>query len=146
MNSESYDLGLLAGDIIISKFLPTLETDMLRTNNIIKITNEKELSECRRLEKILDNSYKFNGGDGNSKEHHKNWIGYVYELAEKYLPEKLECRIPKVNPTNMEDFKEGLYWSLWDSDLSWYFPEDDFFIPNNEYAWCSVIILTRRIK
>lgn len=46
----------------------------------------------------------------------------------------------------MKEFKEGLYDRLWDSDLSWYFPEDDFFTPNVEYAWCSVIILTRRIK
>ena len=142
LTDESYDLGQLAGEIIELKYLPTLETDMIKTHNVVKVDDD-ELIENKRLQDILDNTYKFNGGSGDSKAAHKDWITHVYVLAEKHLPKKLECRITKVDPKNMVSFKEGLKDYLWNTDLSWYMPEDDFFQPNIKYAWCSTIILTR---
>lgn len=144
MKSESYQLGLLVGEIIYIKYLPTLEVDMLKTSNVIKIT-EEDLCENNRLEKILESTYKLNGGDGNSTEAHKNWVEHVNMLAKKYLPEKLKCNVEQIQPSNMGEFKNGLRDYLWNTDLSWYMPNDDFFAPNHEYAWCSTITLTLKI-
>jgi len=141
-NNESYELGRLAGEIIELKYLPTLETDMIKTNNVVKVDDD-ELIENNRLNDILESAYTFNGGDGETTQKHKDWLDHVYVLSEKHLPNKLECRITKVNPKNMDSFKEGLKTYLWNTDLSWYMPEDDFFKPNDKYAWCSTIILTR---
>jgi len=141
-NNESYELGQLAGEIIELKYLPTLETDMIKTRNVVKVDDD-ELIENKRLYDILYNSYKFNVGSYDSTIAHKNWINHVYILAEKHLPEKLECKINKVNPKNMDSFKEGLNDYLWNTDLSWYMPEDDFFKPNHKLTWCSTILLTR---
>ena len=141
-NNESYELGQLAGEIIELKYLPTLETDMIKTNNVVKVDDD-ELIENNRLNNILENTYKFNGGDGESTQKHKDWLDHVYILAEKHLPIELECRITKVNPTDMDSFKDGLYSYLWNTDLSWYMPGEDFFKPNHKLAWCSTIILTR---
>jgi len=142
LNIGSYELGQLAGEIIEMKYLPTLETDMLKTFNVVKVDDD-ELIENKRLNDILDDSYSFNGGSGDSATAHKDWIDHVYILAEKHLPEKLECKINKVNPKNMDSFKDGLKNYLWNTDLSWYMPEDDFFKPNHKLAWCSTIVLTR---
>jgi hypothetical protein len=141
-SNESYQLGELVGELIEFKYLPTLETDMIKTNNVIKVSSD-ELIEHHRLDGILDSTYSFNGGSGNSTDAHETWLNYINTLAEKHLPNKLECRITKINPTDMVSFKEGLYNYLWNTDLSWYMPEDDFFKPNEKYAWCSTIILTR---
>lgn len=141
--SESYDLGLLVGEIIEDRYLLTMSTDMLKTKNVVEVTDETDLKEFHRLEKILDNTYKINGGDGVSKDAHKEWITHVYKLADKYLPKTIECKVTKINPKNMEEFKEGLRGYLWDTDLSWYMPEDGFFPPSHKYSHYSTIILTR---
>ena len=142
MDNQSYDLGRLVGEIIEVKYLPTLEIDMLRTSNIVKVDAD-ELIENTRLSDILDGSYKFNGGlETDSKTKHKEWLNHTYILAKKHLPEKLQCRVTKITPKCMTSFKDGLYSYLWNTDLSWYMPEDDFFGSNKEHAWCSTIVLT----
>ena len=142
MENESYDLGQLAGEIIQFKYLPTLEVDMIKTNNVISVSPE-ELIENKRLHDILECTYTFNGGDGFDKEPHRNWMDHTNSLASIHLPETIECKITKINPTDMSSFKQGLNDYLWDTDLSWYTAVDGFFIPNMEYAWCSIIMLTR---
>jgi hypothetical protein len=138
--NESYDLGQLAGELIEFKYLPTLETDMIKTRNVVKV-EEDELIENRRLETILNNTYKFNGGEGDSAVEHKAWIDHVYILAEKHLPNELICRITNVTPSCIDSFKEGLTDYLWNTDLSWYMPGDDFWKPSS--GWSATIILTR---
>jgi hypothetical protein len=139
---ESYNMGQLAGEIIEFKYLLTLETDMIKTRNVVTVDAD-ELIENKRLEVILNNTYKFNGGTGDSTVEHKVWLDHVYILAEKYLPEKLTCKITKISPSCMISFKEGLRDYLWNTDLSWYMPGEDFFKPNNKHGWNSTIILTR---
>jgi len=143
--NESYDLATLAGEIILLKYLPTLETDMLKTNVIVKIS-ATELIEEKRLHDILDNSYSFNGGDGNSEHNHKIWLSYIKILAEKYLPKKIECVIPCITPKDLKQFKEGLCDFLWDTDLSWYIPADDCFISQERGARCSTVIIELKIE
>jgi hypothetical protein len=143
--NESYDLATLAGEIILLKYLPTLETDMLKTNVIVKIS-EEGLIEEKRLHDILDNSYTFNGGDGDSQQKHEDWSSYVNILAEKHLPKKIECVIPCIAPKDLKQFKKGLYDFLWDTDLSWYIPADDCFISQERGAWCSTVIIELKIE
>jgi hypothetical protein len=140
--NESYQLGQLTGEIIELKYLPTLETDMIKTSTVIKVSSE-DLIENKRLDDILHSSYTFNGGSGDSTDTHKDWLDHVNILADKYLPKEIECRVTKIEPSDLDSFKKGLYDYLWNTDLSWYMPEEYFFVPNEKYAWCSVIILTR---
>jgi hypothetical protein len=142
IEGTDYDLGLLAGEIIEIKYLPTLETDMIKTFNVVTVDAD-ELIENKRLERILNETYIFNGGNGESKKEHKAWIDHVYILGAKHLPEKLKCRITNIKPKCMTSFKEGLTDYLWNTDLSWYMPGNDFFKSNIEHAWSSTIILTR---
>jgi len=143
--NDSYYLGELAGEIIEFKYLPTLETDMIKTRNVVTVEAD-ELIENKRLETILNNTYKFNGGEGDSAVEHKAWIDHVYILAEKHLPEKLKCRITNITPSCIDSFKEGLKDYLWDTDLSWYMPGDDFWQPNSRHSWSATIILTRSVR
>ena len=64
-------------------------------------------------------------------------------MSRKYLPETIECLIEKIEPTDIDKFKDGLNTYLWNTDLSHYMAEDGFFLPNHKYAWYSTIILTR---
>jgi hypothetical protein len=146
--SLDYIIGQLVGEIIYYKYLPTLEIDMLKTTNVINITNPKELEENNQLnDNMTDimrdvyNEYR----DKLYSQAHSKWLEHTRMLAEKYLPEKLECRITQFEITNEEEFKKGLKHYLWDTDLSWYIPQDDFLKPNIEGAWCTTVVLTRSI-
>lgn len=141
--SESYQMGELVGELIERKYLLTLSTDMIRGYNTVEVTDKNDLDTFHQLEKELNKTYTWNGGDGNSTEKHRVWLDHVYKLADKYLPKKLKCSITKIEPHGMEDFKKGLEGYLWNTDLSWYIPKDDFFKPNHEYSIRTVIILTR---
>ena len=46
----------------------------------------------------------------------------------------------------MDTFKEGLKDQLWDTDLSHYFPEDDFYREGHKEGWADHIILTLQIN
>lgn len=141
-SNESYSLGQLTGEIIEHKYLPTMETDMLKTFNVIKV-DDTDIAENKRLDGILDNTYRMAKGPVHSKIAHTKWIEHTYTLADKYLPSEITCLITKIEPKDINAFKEGLISYLWNTDLSWYMPEDDFFKPNNPHAWCSTIVLTR---
>ena len=137
--SLNYQLGLLAGSIIYEKYLPTLSTDMLQSNVIIKVSEEDTL-EQERFQKLYDSAL-------NDTERywkiHREWMEFYTPMSKKYLPKTIECKIEKIKPTNIEQFKKGLNDYLWNTDLSHYLADDGFFLPNVKYAWCSTIILTR---
>jgi hypothetical protein len=137
--SLNYQLGLLAGSIIYEKYLPTLSTDMLRSNVVIEVSEEDTL-EHDRFQKLFDSVL---GNEEEYKKIHKEWMKFYTPMSKKYLPKTIECRIEKIKPTNIEQFKQGLNDYLWNTDLSHYLVEDEFFLPNVKYAWCSTIILTK---
>lgn len=136
----NYQLGLLAGNIIYEKYLPTLSTDMMQSNIVIEVTDESDLAEHNRFEKLFDSAL---GNETEFKKIHKEWLEFYKPMSRKYLPETIKCRIKKIQPTDIDKFKEGLNEYLWHTDLSRYMAVDGFFLPNIEYAWCSTIILTR---
>jgi hypothetical protein len=67
-------------------------------------------------------------------------------LEEKYLPETIKVPVPRVAPTNINRFGEGIKDTLWNCDMSHYRIADGFFEQTESYAWCSYIILTRHIE
>lgn len=140
----NYQLGLYVGEYITRRFLPTLSTDMLKTYTEIQVS-EEDTERHRLVDEALNKTYKHSGGDGNSKQAFEIYKALNNELARKYLSEKLECMIPKVYPTDIATFKEGLYDQLWDTDLSHYFPQDDFYREGHKEGWADYIILTLKI-
>jgi hypothetical protein len=141
----NYQLGLYVGEYITRRFLPTLSTDMLKTYTIVEVS-EEDAERHRVVDETLNKTYTFNGGNGEGKAEFEVYKALNNELARKYLSEKLECMVPKIYPTDMEKFKEGLYDQLWDTDLSHYFPEDDFYRQGHEMGWADYIILTLKIN
>jgi hypothetical protein len=140
MNSLNFQLGILAGDIIYQKYLPTLSTDMMKTPTVIEVTDELDLAEHNRLQKLMDNAI---GRPELFGLVHKEWLAFYKPMSKKYLPKTIECLIEKIEPTDLDEFKKGLNTFLWGTDLSHYMTEGGFFLPNDKHAWCSIIILTR---
>ena len=141
----NYQLGLYVGEYITRRFLPTLSTDMLKTYTIVEVS-EEDAERHKVVNEALIKTYKWSGGDDNSEEAFEVYKALNNELARKYLSEKLECMVPKIYPTNMDTFKEGLKDQLWDTDLSHYFPEDDFYKQGHEMGRADYIILTLKIN
>ena len=140
----NYQLGLYVGEYITRRFLPTLSTDALKTYNEIQVS-EEDAERHRVADKALMKTYNHKWCTGDSKKEFEAFKALNNELAKKYLPEKLDCLIPKVYPTDMDTFKEGLKDQLWDTDLSHYFPEDDFYREGHKEGWADHIILTLQI-
>ena len=140
----NYQLGMYVGEHITFKYLPVLSTDVLKTFTEIQVSKE-DARRHKIVNEALLRTRKWNGGDDNSTEAFKVYKALNNELARKYLSEKLDCLIPKVYPTDMATFKQGLYDQLWDTDLSHYFPEDDFYKVGHEMGWADHIILTLKI-
>jgi hypothetical protein len=141
----NYQLGMYVGEYITFKYLPTLSTDSLKTHTEIQASPE----DTERHEQVVDalnKTRKYNGGTGDGNIEFAAFKALNNELARKYLKEKIHCRVPKIYPTNLDIFKEGLKDQLWDTDLSHYWPEDDFYEVGHELGWADHIILTLKIN
>jgi hypothetical protein len=146
----NYYMGQLVGQIILIKYLPTLETDLIQTNKRVKITDENDLKENQRLDEIIFSKMGYPHMEKEYSEAHGLWLAHTKMLAKKYLPEKLECRVTQIEITDVDSFKQGLDDYLWDCDVSWYVAKDDFLKSNiNESGginiWCTTIVLTRTV-
>lgn len=139
--SLNYQLGMYVGNYIVLTGLPTLSTDGLKSNTVIEVSAE-ETAEWAELEKKCFEKMQT---EEFSKHFYENRKWY-HKLEEKYLPETVELMVPRVVPTNMEQFTEGIKAVLWDCDLSHYKIEEGFFVKTDKHAWCSIIILTRHIE
>lgn len=117
--SVQYNLGLMVGEYIVSRYLPTLNIYIIKTNNLINVTPEEE-AEHKRLDDLWDNTSR------NDKEASKqNWDAlkaYEHMLEAKYYPKILECNIvANINlDDNLDDVKQGIIDSLWDCDCCCY--------------------------
>ena len=137
----NYQLGMYVGEYITRKFLPTLSTDMLKTYTEIQVS-EEDAERHRIVDEAL---YKTDPRSTTRQEKFNVYKALNNELARKYLSEKLECIVPKIYPTDMATFKEGLMDQLWNTDLSHYWPEDDFYREGHKEGWADYIILTLTI-
>lgn len=141
----NYQLGMYVGEYITRKYLPTLSTDSLKTYNVVQV-DIVDTVKHKLVSETLHNTWKINRGSKNSEKEFETFKALNNELARKYLSEKLECLVPKIYPTDMDTFKQGLKDQLWDTDLSHYFPEDDFYRQGHEMGWADYIILTLKIN
>jgi hypothetical protein len=114
--SVEFQLGCYVGDEIVRRFLPTLDIDMIQTNNLWKVT-PAEKAEAERL-----NNDWFEKSQSNKpcSAEWKKLRAYHRQLEDKYLQDFLECRISPVNVNDETEFKRGVAHSLWHSDLSHY--------------------------
>ena len=139
----NYQLGEYVGEYIISNILPTLETDMLRTNNVVKVS-EEDKQKLVILENLYEDTRKHHYDHG-SGELFRNIVKFRYELSHKYLPKKLECIVPAVYPTDVADFKQAIVDTLWGSDLCSYkctVPDDIELLETHTGSWSTIINLT----
>lgn len=136
----NYQLGQYVGEYIVAKHLLTLSTDMITSNRVVDVSDE-DSKKHEIIENELDKTYTFFGGDGDSTKQFEAFKQFNHELARKYLPEKLDCLVPTVHPTDMELFKDGITHSIWDCDMSWYDLCDDFYKSNGVGSWADYIFL-----
>lgn len=151
LETADYYLGKLVGEIIYYKYLPTLSVDMLKSPKVVDVS-EEETAESERLYQLLNDTYYDNtpkdkwGHRETTSIAHKNWLNYINELARKYLPQKLHCRFERIDVVNMDEFKDGLREFLWNTDLSWYDVERDFWVQTGKHSWFSEVVLTLRVN
>ena len=145
----NYQLGMMVGEYIVALHLPTLSTDMLKSRTIIQVS-EEETAEWETLEK-KEEPYWFS--DKKREEDEEGYLKSFYDnrkwyhkLEEKYLPETLKVPVPRITPTKIKEFAEGIKDTLWNCDMSHYRIQEGFFEQTEDIAWCSYIILTRHIE
>jgi len=146
--TKDYILGLYVGEYIVANDLPTLSTDMIKTNRVIEVSEEDTKHHEMLVSKWI-NAHKDSNG---VNEHWQPHFDFMKELERKYLPHEIYCRVPKCVSVidNMKEFKEGIRVALWDCDACSYKIEKDSDIEiteaKSELAWCDGIKLTLDIK
>jgi hypothetical protein len=119
-----YQLGYYVGLEIVHRYLPTLSTDMLQSRTVIEVSEEDTL-ENERLDtewySTTTHGGEWNGVDENgNKEKWELYHQHNKMLERKYLPNPLECYMSLLNVQNMDEFKKGLRFALWDCDMCSY--------------------------
>lgn len=148
--SLNYQLGEQVGQQIVHRFLPSLSTEMIKTNIIIEVPQE----ESDEFKKLDGEHYKYwmaNGRPNNNNNDECTRLFYIarkfhHELEKKYLPNTIEAILLKVHPTNFKKFKKGIEDTLWDSDISSYSVAKKDFFKSPKHGWCSYIYLERDEK
>ena len=115
--TSEHQLGHYVGEYIVSRFLPTLSTDMIKSRRVITVSDE-DTEENKRLYSEWFNSNRANEEGGKGK-----WVLFYQHnkmLEKKYLPNPLICHLGALNILNMDEFKKGLSYSLWDCDICTY--------------------------
>lgn len=123
LTAES-QLGYYVGLEIIHRCLPTLSTDMLQSRHVIDVLEEDKL-ENERLDTewyvTTRHGGEWNGTDENGDK--EKWDLYYQHnkmLERKYLPNPLYCHMSVLNIQDMDEFKKGLRFALWDCDMCSY--------------------------
>lgn len=142
-DSLNYQLGFYVGEYIILTELPTLSTDMLLSRNVIQVSEEETNLWNTKRKVWEDMLFLKDSDDEREKVFYENLKWYKRNLEEKYLPKTLKVKVPKVYPTDLNEFAEGIEAALWDCDLSHYRIAEEFFEQTEEYAWCSYIVLKK---
>jgi hypothetical protein len=136
-----YQLGSYIGEYIYYKYLPTLSVDSLQSPHVIKVSDEEEI-EAKRLHDVWWKSYDHK----NSKSNKVDWdtLQEYHKMLElKYIPQTLECYVRKLTAKNINELKEGIRDSLWNTDLCHYNLDtnDDIVITNEDELYSTIITL-----
>jgi hypothetical protein len=139
--TSEYQFGFYVGEEIVTRHLPTLTTDMIRSRNQIKVSDE-DTEENKRLENEWSQTCKY-GSNPDEVGNKENWGLYHQHnkmLEKKYLPNPLKCHMSLMNIRDEKDFKDGLIHSLWDCDMcSYSLKPEDIKIYDDEDLWFTMI-------
>lgn len=154
--SITFQLGEYIGEYIVTHYLPTLSTDMMKSNNVILVSEEetKKHDELNNewFQKLYDKEERKKPENERAKEEWEKYRVFSIELDKKYLPEKIECLVPKFYTKDMNTLKNGIRLSLWDSDICSYKIDtnDDIIIDeldkDYDFGWARKITLIRSEK
>lgn len=115
--TSEYQFGYFVGEYIVEHYLPCLNIDMFRTSKLIRVSsNDKkkhEILETKWRERYHKDSEEDTPEWEELQESHR-------KLEHKYLPHELICCFDAMNILNEDEFKRGLYSSLWGSDVCHY--------------------------
>ena len=126
-----YQLGQYVGEYIVSHQLPTLSTDSVQSNRVIKVSDEEQ-SECNRLDREYIKSLEDNQWKKGDSEKFEEWKQYRKVLEKKYLPQILDCHLGLLRIDNSKEFKQGLSDCLWNCDMCSYdIKEENITIEND---------------
>jgi len=117
--SSEFQLGYYVGEFIVHRFLPTIDVECQGATTQVIHVSDNDKAEYERLSDAHHQSYDRNNPKANAIE----WEAYrkcSRELQEKYMPETLLCYLNPLTITNMDEFKLGLWDSLWNSDVCSY--------------------------
>ncbi len=117
------ELGFYVGEHIVSRYLPTLSTDMLQSRNVINVSEEDKIENERLDTEWFSTTKHMPNWDGKSDGDNTKWGLYFQHnkmLEKKYLPNPLECHLGLIKFNDENEFKEGLRISLWDCDMCSY--------------------------
>jgi len=138
-----YELGYFVGEHIVNRYLPTLSTDILQSNIVIKVSEEDSV-ENNRLDKEWYSTTRYqknyDGENDGDKEKWKLYLQHNKMLEKKYLPNSLECTLRLIKFNDEKEFKEGLRSSLWDCDMCSYNIEIENIKIENEMEFGYTII------
>jgi len=115
-NSIEYQLEYYVGEYIFDHFLPTISTDIIKSRKVIQVSDE-DAAENVKLEEIWENCSKPESGESDEW---KAYRAHKVMLGKKYLPHILKCYVPKIKVNNINELKEGIINSLWNTDLCAY--------------------------
>ena len=103
--TSEYQLGYYVGEYIVSRFLPTLSTDIIQSRRVINVS-EEDTEENKRLDSEWVNTKRPN--EEGSKDKWDLFYRHNKMLEKKYLPNPLICHLGTLNILNMDEFKKGL--------------------------------------
>lgn len=140
--TAEYQLGVQIGNIIASKYLPTLSVDLIYGSGkkIIQVSAE-DTAEHDRLDEEWKNTCKFFGGtfENGDPEKFKALRNFSRSLARKYLSSTLVCTFDALNIIDEKEFLKGVWHSIWNCDYSWYINPE---LKHDEHLYNSYIYLT----
>jgi hypothetical protein len=106
-------IGEFVGESLVRRYVPCLSIDQLQTNTVVKVDYDDELV-YRQYEKEM----WVNGKLDSDK--FKRCRNFNKVLEKRYLPAAIKCYLPPYHITDVEYFMKGVYFGIWDSDISPY--------------------------
>lgn len=137
-NTISYKLGVMIGEFIYYRYLPTLSIDDMQSPHVITVSDEETI-EYERLHNLWWPACLKSVQTGENELAFETMRTYTRSLEKKYFPKILECGIPvdlsKIK--NLDDVKYGIKDSLWDCDVCAYHIDIDEIIITKapKYYW-----------
>jgi hypothetical protein len=145
----AYTLGLFLGDYVVTRYLPTLSTDDIKTRNVIEVSRYDQVKSRELKDKW------FASTEHMSKKYDKEverqaWFEYrtyYIKMENKYLPKELDIifrdiRLSDYTEDEQKEIIDGFITALWDCDCCTYSTKrEDLVFISNEYVRATELTL-----